>query len=471
MKHGELDRYFNQELQDLVTRFEEMLKADDRCFFEESSLERLIDYYEMDDKIELAMEAANLGTELFPFSARFYLKTAQLLFNLKKIDGAIEALDQAQLHDPREMEIFLLRADINVWLSQHQDAIDVLNEAIATLDHTEKEDIYLEIADVFEDWEKYDKVIEYLKGVLHINPKNEEALGRIWFCVELTETYQDSVEFHSSLLDEEPYSYMAWFNLGHAYSGQKNHEKAIEAFEFAIAINDKYDHAYRDCGEILLEIGDYKKASECFIQASLLSKPTKELYFNIGICFENLKNYNRARYYFRKATTVDPHFDKAFFKIGENYKRENRWPQAVPSFERAVKLNSKNSAYLDAMGEGYSNIGRLDDAISAYQRAVELAPAEQSNWLQLAKVLFLSGEFRRAISFLDEAATRFDNNAEIHFLQSAYQYQIGNRRDAVRNLDKGLNKDVNGYDLTFEVTPYMKNDPAIIQILKKHARS
>ncbi|HIB84371.1 MAG TPA: tetratricopeptide repeat protein, partial [Chromatiaceae bacterium] len=334
----------------------------------------------------------------------------------------------------------------------------------------EMEDIYLEIADVYEDWEKYDRVIEYLQKVLIINANNGEALGRLWFCVELTETYRESIEFHTQLTNEEPYSYMAWFNLAHAYAGLKNYEEAIEAFEFAIAINDKYDHAYRDCGEVLMKIEQHRKAAEYFIQASLLSEPTKELYFNIGVCFEQLKKYNRARYYFRKATSVDPYFDKAFFKIGENYRREDRWPQAIPSFERAVKLNGKNSAYLNAMGEGYSNIGRLDDAIDTYFKAIKVDPGKKSNWLQLAKVLYLSGEFRKAISMLEEAANKFRNNADIHYLQSAYFYQIGNRMDAIRNLEKGLVKNVAGHGLTFEVTPYMKNDPAIVKILKRYAR-
>ena len=71
---------------------------------------------------------------------------------------------------------------------------------------------------------------------------------------------------------------------------------------------------------------------------------------------------------------------------------------------------------------------------------------------------------------LEEAAARFKNNADIHYLQSAYFYQIGNRLDAIRNLEKGLVKNAEGLELTFEVTPYMKNDPAIVKILKQHAQ-
>ena len=289
MDYRDFDNYFNEGARKLVQRYELMRSANTSLFFEESSFEQLIDYYEACGKIELAFEVVEMATEQYPYSSGFLVKKAQLLFGLKKIDEAHAALDEAKLYDPRDLDIFLLKSDIHVWLSEHRAAVCVLKSALEIIGPDELEDIYLEIADVYEDWEKYDRVIEYLQKVLTVNANNEEALGRLWFCVELTETYRESIEFHIQLTNEEPYSYMAWFNLAHAYTGLKKYEKSIESFEFAIAINDKYDYAYRDCGEVLMKTGQYAKAADYFIQATLFSEPTKELYFNIGVCFEQLK--------------------------------------------------------------------------------------------------------------------------------------------------------------------------------------
>ncbi len=41
------------------------------------------------------------------------------------------------------------------------------------------------MAGVYEDWDRYELVFESLKKVLEINQENEEALSRMWYCVEL----------------------------------------------------------------------------------------------------------------------------------------------------------------------------------------------------------------------------------------------------------------------------------------------
>ena len=189
------ENYCNEDARELVQRFENMLSSNGSLFFDESSFEQLIDYYEANDKIEIAFEVVELATRQYPYSSGFLVKKAQLLFGLKKIDEAHDVLDQAMLYDPRDLDIFLLKADIHVWLSEHRAAICILKNALEIISPDEMEDIYLEIADVYEDWEKYDRVIEYLQKVLIINANNGEALGRLWFCVELTETYRESIEF------------------------------------------------------------------------------------------------------------------------------------------------------------------------------------------------------------------------------------------------------------------------------------
>src|SRR5690606_2498914 len=174
-------------------------------------------------------------------------------------------------------------------------------------------DLYLELADIYEEREMYDEVFENLNKALELEPENEEALNRMWFCVEFTERYEESILLHTKLIDDKPYSYLAWFNLAHAYSGIGLFEKAIEAFEFALAINEDYEYAYKDAADIYFKMKRYEKAAEYYLKAAEISKPYKELFVCAGECYYKMKDYVRARQYFRKATGIDPYFDIAFY--------------------------------------------------------------------------------------------------------------------------------------------------------------
>ncbi len=459
-----------EEMNDLVSQFEDMMKKDRTpSFMDETSFEKILDYYEERDEVEKAIEVADIATTQFPFSSSFLVRKAQLLFDSKELDPALELLDKAEILDAMDANIYLLRADIYVWQGNYQQGIDSINEAIDKCDKQEYADLYLELADIYEEWEKYDLVFATLRKVLRLNPDNEEALNRIWFCVEFTEQYEDSIKFHKAYVERNPYSYLAWFNLAHAYAGMKRNDEAVEAFEFVMAINETYDYAYKDCAELLVKLGKYQKAADHFKSALEYSnKPYKELYYSIGQCYEKMENYNKARYYFRKATNIDPFFEEAFYKIGYNYQLENKWENAISSYERAYKLSDKNCDYVTALAKVYRETGDLDQSVMMYEKAIELDEKCKDLWLDLAKTLFEAGCLRDALEVLETATGKFENRADIMYTRSAMYYQIGNRNSAFVSLESGLLEDPTIYHLAFDITPYMENDPSVCTILDQY---
>ena len=470
MYDPEYNNQNDQDVNDLVNNFEAMLRSKRSSYFiDETAFEQILDYYESKDKTNQAMEVANMAITQYPFSATFIVRKAQLLFDNKEFDTALEILDKAEVLDPMDINIFLLRSDIYVWQGKYNKGVKVIKEAISRTDVSEHSDLYLELADIYEEWEKYGKVFESLKMALEVSNDNEEALSRIWFCVEFTEDYNESVIFHKAYIDENPYSHLGWFNLAHAYSGLKDYDRAIEAFEFVFAIDETYDYAYKDCAELLVKIGQYQKAADYFMEAlKHTAKPYKELYYSLGQCYEKMNNYNKARYHFRKATNIDPFFEEAFYKIGNNYQKENRFESAIASYERAYKLNDKSSDYSSALALVYRETGDLDRSIKMYQSTVELNPKVKQYWLDLSKTMFDAGDFRGALDALDRAIPLFDDCADILYTKSAYYYQIGNRNESFVNLERAMIQDSKKYELIFAITPYMENDPVINTIIEQY---
>jgi len=457
-----------QDVISLVAQYEEMEKTNSHHFLEESSFEQLIDFYERRKKNDRASKVADHAIIQHPFSAYFLVKKAQFLFNVKQFDQALELLDKAEVYDPREIQIYLLRSDIYVWMDDFKKAIAVIEYAMEFADKDDAGHLYLELADVYEEWEKYEQVYECLKKVLEHDAASEEALNRMWFCVQFAEKYKESAELHQSIVDKEPYSHLAWFNLAHAYAGLGEFEKSVDAFEFVLAINEKFEYAYKDCGDVLFRMEQYRKAIGYYKNALDVARPSKEIYYNIGECYECLKEYGNARNYFRKAITIDPRFHEAFFKIGLCYSEEEKWSNALTSFERAYKLKDDDPDYIEMLADACYELGDLDYAIELYSKAVDLRPASRDAWLALARTLLESGMYRDAFIVLGDACEEFDDPADIIYVKSAYYFLIGNKKESLLNLERALLTDFKLHPVVFEIAPYMEKDAAVLKLVDQY---
>ena len=457
-----------QNVTDLVAHYEETEKKNASLFLDEASFEQLIDYYELNKRSDKASRVAELAIEQYPFSSYFLVKKAQFLFDARQFDQALEILQKAEALDLNDMQIQLLRADIYVWMEDFRKAIATIEYAMTLGDEHDLPDLYLELADVYEEWEKYNDVFECLKKALEYDPKSEEALNRMWFCVEFIEKYEESVEFHKRIIDQEPYSHIAWFNLGHAYAGLGEYEKAVESFDFVLAINEKSEYAYKDCADVLFRMENYRKAIEYYKGALEVARPSKEVYYNIGECHECLSEYAMARNYYRKSANLDPNFHPAFFRIGLCYRAEEKWSNALSSLERAYKLKDDDPDYIEMLADAYYELGDLDAAIELFAKAIDIRPESREGWLSLARTLLESGMYRDAFTVLDDACDQFDDAAEIIYVKSAYYFLVGNKKEALLNLEKALLIDYKLHPVVFEITPQMEKDAAVQQLVNQY---
>jgi tetratricopeptide (TPR) repeat protein len=467
MFEEENDEQSFDQVQELVNDYESALKNDRPPLLGQDSFEQIIDYYEDLHESKKALEAVELALEQFPFSGIFYIRKAQLFIDMRRFDEAEALLDKAAIFDKDETSLHLTRADLLVWKGMHHEAIKLLKDVISHCDEDEKEDLYLELADIYEDCERYDKVMSCLKLALECNPDSEEALNRLWFCTELSENYADMIPFYQEMTDKNPYSVLSWFNLAHCYAGLDMWEKAIESFEFVLAIDEKFEDAYIDCADVYFNMRQYKKAIELYKEASRFPRPSKDVFFQIGLCFEKMREYNKARKYYRKASATDPEFDEAFFRIGQSYKMEKRYPEALSSIERAHKLYPDNVFYLKAMGEVNLAMERGKEGLENFQKIISLDGTRKWQWIDLAAALFHNNMHQEAIEALDTALNRFKKHAEILYARGALLYTLGRKKEAFVDLEKALSLKFKHHSIIFGLNKHMRQDPDVLQLIEQ----
>ena len=113
----------------------------------------------------------------------------------------------------------------------------------------------------------------------------KQALYKICFWTDFTGRNEESIKLHQTIIEENPFSELAWFNLAAAFQGLKLYEKAIDAYQYAVAIDEKFDYAYRNMGDAFLRLRKYKEAIEVLEKVLELSRPEDVIYEAIGHCY------------------------------------------------------------------------------------------------------------------------------------------------------------------------------------------
>lgn len=436
-----------QEALQLVAQYEEMQRSDAHTFFELDTLEHIIEYYEDHFEFDKALDVIDLAANQHPYSATVLIKKAQLLIDRKDFEAALLLLEKAQLFAPNELDIILLQAEVYTYLNAYNEAIALLNTALERYTDTDnKIDLLLTIADIYEISGNENKAYLYYKKVLRINPSNEQALSNIDYLVELGKRYNDSIKLHKQIIDQDPYCFLAWYNLGNAYFALEQYEKAIEAYEFVTAINEKYDLAYRNIGESYFKLDNFERSRQFYLEAlEHTSEPDDELHYNLALCHFKLKQYLQTINELKHALEISPDNAEAWFLRGDCYKQLNCNEIAFECYNHALSLDPEKHEYLADIATLHFEESNYDTAITFYQFAIQKAPNLSKYWTDLAFIYAHIQQFDQAESINKIAIEKFGNNAYTLVIAAVCYWQNKQRYDAIAAIVRAVQLDKQAY--------------------------
>ena len=455
----------NPKYPDLVSKYEALVEEGRTALWKEDELLDLILYYETEHLFDRALEVADQGIHQYRYSLDFYLRKAQVLLSCRKEDLAISTLDEAEHLAPEALDIALLRIEALISLDLFEDALASLQTLRAhTNNLQELSDISLSEALVYEAREQYDFMFYALKKAIWENPENKEALERLWLCVELSKKYQESIDFHEQLLENHPYAYLAWFNLGHAYAYLGQYEKAIEAYEFAYVINERFEFAYRDCAEICFELKRFEQALKCYSEVLEYFEPDQDLLLRIGQCYQHLGDFPTAKAFLSKAIHLDPMNDEVHFHLGECYAGECDFRNAISAYRKAIQIEDKREEYYAALGEAYCRENRPALAEQMFREATDIAPETPDYWIQYVRFLMNRQQYNLALDLLDEAID-YAVGPELDYCRVACLFLAGFEQEAFIQLSETLQEEFEHHTLLFEFLPVLESHSKVQALL------
>merc|ERR1712194_533058 len=171
---------------------------------------------------------------------------------------------------------------------------------------------------------------------------NEEAMFELYHSYDVLNKLDDCISQLEKFINDNPYSKHAWYNLGILYDRQEKYEKAIDCYEFAVAIDDQYSSAFFNMGSAWMVLKSFDKAVQQFIYVFEIEEH-KDPYLlqSIGHCYFELNNYSLALKNYHKGIKIEPLLHEAWYGVGLILEEQEKWLEAVHFFGKAHQIEDK----------------------------------------------------------------------------------------------------------------------------------
>lgn len=232
-----------------------------------------------------------------------------------------------------------------------REGIELVKAVIA-----EKKDIdiaYTTLANFYESEGRLADAVELLKAGLEILPSSYEILSSYINYLLKAGRFDDAIQaFSANNLPQAENDPDIWNELGIAYMEKGDYQKATDAFERALELDDTYPVVYKNLGtlqySLFLKTRDslsYKKALENFKKAIELDSKFAAAYNGLGAAYLSGGEFEGAIFCLEKALTLRPDYGIALYNLGLAYFGAGNMKQA---YQKLSLFREKHSGMLSA---------------------------------------------------------------------------------------------------------------------------
>ncbi|MGL5083184.1 MAG: tetratricopeptide repeat protein [Microcoleaceae cyanobacterium] len=285
--------------------------------------------------------------------------------------------------------------------------------------------------------------------------------------------FEQVVHLCSQILKLQPHQFLAYINLGNAYTCQGKTKEAIHAYQQALKLQANLPEVYTNLGTLYTRQAQTQLAIDCYQKAIELCPNLAAAHWNLGKVFQQLKQeeaaiacwqkalefqpdlveprfnfefgnalarrgkWEEAIQSYQRAIALKPDWVEAYANIGCVRSQQGRHTEAIPYFEKAIEIKSDLSELYLHFGYTLVKLGRYQDAIVQYQRLIKLQPNSSETYNNIANIYSTIGQVEKAIKSFEYALQFRPDWPEVHCRLAHIQKQ-DHPHKAVIHLEKAV---------------------------------
>ena len=449
-----------------LSKFESMLKTNKVLFFDSEEFEDIILHYLDIGKPVLAKKALKLALEQHPKSTGLKLVQVEMLVYDDKLDIAEKMLNELFAIEPTNEEIFIQKANICSKRDNHEKAVEYLKIALKYTD--DFADVYNLIGMEYLFLDDLELAKENFIKCLEEDVEEQSSLYNVVYCFEFLDQDQQAIDYVTKYIDKNPYSEIAWHQLGRLNYGIKNYNEALVAFEYATLIDDEFLGAFMEKAKALERLKRYEEAIENYQETIKLDDPTSYALLRIGKCYERLGNKVSALKYYNKTVHEDPLLDKGWIAITDFYFRQKNFSKALYYVNKAISIDGENKLYWKRFASINKSLNLFEEAEYGYRKAVEYGDFQLDTWLFWTDILQYLGEFDAAINTLLQASEYFPEEFEVEYRLAGLYLMLNETEKGIFHLSNGLRQSYKNKNIIEDFFPVVWESQIVQECVTKY---
>lgn len=430
----------------------------------------------------------------FPESATIRTDYARLLFRMSRFP---EALEQAQLIEPKSSEVCLLIGDCYRLTGRMEAAVKYYGRAVQ-LDpdninaywylagyyrQTDKVDsaitVYYELArlsDTYRIWHelgamlgsagRYEEALAAFKRSIEI----DSDVNNLNAYIGLATTYNalDSLpkaeEIFQKAIDLAPDEVRIYRQMLDIYMDREDIKKSIQVSEKLISLVPSDWIAQRRHGVLLLSDNRFDEADSLFASRIEFGDTNALNYFYRGVIAMEQKRYADAVPFLDSVTQKEPAFVDGWLNLGMAYAQQEIYDSAIADYRQGLVYctETRDSIRMTfALGAALERNDQFYEAVDTFKGLLEVDSSHAATLNYLGYMLADRGEqLKYALQLIERALKIAPDNAAYIDSYAWVQFKLGNYELALTELKKAvdlLNDDAVIYEHLGDVYKAMGN--------------
>ena len=427
--NNDLSSYFEDpEFKDLLAKYEGMAESHTPTYFDAEELTDIAEYYASQGDEQKAEDAIDFALRLHPTNTDALVFKSRSLCIKGKLDEAYQVMNL--IEDPSDREVQFLKADLLMEERRIEEAEYIYQELATSED--ESFEVLLDIFMTYMDANQMDYAEKWLKKIERkgYNENNSQKYRDALcdFCMTFGQPERATNAFQLSL-DELPYSIPHWNGLAKCYLAQNEIEKAHEAIDFALAIDENNAEALEVKGFCYIQSENYEEALRIFRQLLPTSKVPSRIYALMVKCYLDMEMAIEAKAMCQEWLKQCPKltsFEKSeiFSYISMCCFNLNQPEKGMKYIDAALDLEPSFRGAILQKGMLYLQMRQNQEAEKLFQKVLDISPDDEQLEIlyNVANSYFFLQMYPETIEWCDKIIQNYpeDQMEALHLTACSY---------------------------------------------------
>ena len=225
--------------------------------------------------------------------------------------------------------------------------------------------------------QRLDETHNTLKALTEEDPDSLHFCALLANFLDSVDQTQEAVDEYLRLLDRQPETAVAHFNLALLYRKQKRYSDALTAYEEAIRLDiDWPEEVYSNMGILYADMQRPDEAKAMYERALEVSAEYVPALYNLAGHIEEIGEKQRAIELYERILSIEPTNWSSLSRVAYARRTTSDNQDLIQRLERAIEEAQGDDAGREglyfALGKAYDDLERYDEAAAAYGAANDL---------------------------------------------------------------------------------------------------